>query len=393
MSLFLFSIRNAFRKKTVAALAILGVAFGCALMTFLLAITNGMENRVAGTFNSLYGRITITQKGSILGGLLQGIGSSAIPDSYIELVESVPHVYNVTGQLTGILRPAGSTMVMPVFGYGSSVTGAGDQPFQCIIEGRAPVGTDEVIIGKSMQEYLTFTNTSYITGGSYAFEVSGTANRTKDLKVVGVYRTGNELLDSGFSSTEELVREIGRLQPGKLSAISAQVDSIENLEGAIQQIEQRLAGKKPEVQLSTPREMLLPLQNVSDMLSRFFLAVSLVAVLAGSLSIMVVLLFSVLERKREFGILKALGWTPRNIAAMVLAESVVLSFSGAVLGVALGYAGLTAAKNSLSIDIGTLDWPLAAAVVACGVLVGAVGGLYPAWRANRSAPAEIMRGV
>lgn len=100
-----------------------------------------------------------------------------------------------------------------------------------------------------------------------------------------------------------------------------------------------------------------------------------------------------LERKREFGILKALGWTPRNIAAMVLAESVVLSFSGAVLGVALGYAGLTAAKNSLSIDIGTLDWPLAAAVVACGVLVGAVGGLYPAWRANRSAPAEIMRGV
>ena len=393
MSLFLFSIRNAFRKKTVASLAILGVAFGCALMTFLLAVTNGIENRVAGTFNSLYGQLTITQKGSILGGLLQGVGSSAIPDSYIEIVESVPHVYNVTGQLTDILRPAGATMVMPVFGYGSSVTGTGNQPFQCIIEGRAPVGTDEVIIGKSLQEYLTFVNTFYITGNSYAFEIPGSAKRTKDLKVVGVYRTGNELLDSGFSSTEELVREINRLQPGKLSAISAQVDSIENLPEAVQQIEQRLAGNKPEVQVSAPREMLLPLQNVSDMLNRFFLAVSLVAVLAGSLSIMVVLLFSVLERKREFGILKALGWTPRNIAAMVLTESVVLSFSGAVLGVALGYAGLIAAKKSLGIDIGTLDWPLAAAVVACGVLVGAAGGLYPAWRANRSAPAEIMRGV
>jgi len=371
----------------------MGVAFGCALMTFLLAITNGIENRVAGTFNNLYGQITITQKGSILGGLLQGIGSSAIPDSYIEIVESVPHVYNVTGQLTGMLRPAGATMVMPIFGYDSSVSGRGSQPFQCIIEGRAPVGADEVIIGKSLQEYMTFTNISYVTGGSYAFEVPGSAERTKNLKVVGVYRTGNELLDSGFSSTEEVVREISRLQPGKLSAISAQVDSIEHLAEAVQQIEQRLAGKKPEVQVSTPQEMLLPLQNVSDMLNRFFLAVSLVAVLAGSLSIMVVLLFSVVERRREFGILKALGWTPRNIAAMVLAESFVLSFSGAVLGVAMGYAGLMAAKNSLSIDIGTLNWPLAVAVVACGVLVGAVGGLYPAWRANRSSPAEIMRSV
>ncbi|NLB55260.1 MAG: ABC transporter permease, partial [Lentisphaerae bacterium] len=146
MSLMLFSIRNAFRKKAVAVLAILGVAFGCGLITFLFSLTAGMEKRIEGSFNNLSGQITITQKGSMFGGLLQGVGSSSIPASYINIIEDVPHVNNVTGQVTAILRPAGATLVMPLFGYGvsGSGTGANKLPFQNIIEGAAPVHDDEI---------------------------------------------------------------------------------------------------------------------------------------------------------------------------------------------------------------------------------------------------------
>ncbi|MDD4767682.1 MAG: ABC transporter permease [Desulfotomaculaceae bacterium] len=391
----LFSIRNAFRKKAVAVLAILGVAFGCGLITFLFSLTAGMEKRIEGTFNNLSGQITITQKGSMFGGLLQGVGSSSIPASYINIIEDVPHVNNVTGQVTAILRPAGATLVMPLFGYGvsGSGTGANKLPFQNIIEGAAPVHDDEIAIGKSLQEYLAVTGIPYEVGGSYTFEVPGSAARARTLQVTGVYRTGNELQDGSFSGTEQLVREIGRLQPGRLSAISAQAGSMEYIEEAVREIEQRLAGQKPEVQVSVPRELLLPLKNVLRIMEQFFLAISLVAVVAGSLTIMVVMLLSIIERRREFGILKALGWTPRNIVFMVMVESITLSLLGAAIGVALGYGGLAAVKDYLSIEIGVLGWPVAAAVIACGALVGAVGGVYPAWRANRAAPAEIMRGV
>jgi putative ABC transport system permease protein len=388
----LFSIRNAFRKKAVAALAVLGVAFGCALIAFLFSVAAGMERRVETTFSNLAGRIMVTQKGSVFGGLLQGVGSSAIPVSYIDIIEGVPHVYNVTGQVTAILRPVGVTMVMPLFGYGGEQGVSGGDPFQSIVEGTAPAHDDEVIIGQSLQEYLSFINVSYDIGGVYPFEVSGSKDSTRDLKVVGVYRTGNELLDGGVSGTEQLVRDIGRLQPGKLSAISAQVESMEYVETAAQEIEERLSGKKPEVQVVAPRELLLPLNNVLRVLDKFFLAVSSVAVAAGSLTILVVMLLSVVERRREFGILKALGWTPFNIVCMVLIESVVLSLLGALIGVGLGYGGLEVAKEYLAIDIGSLDLKVAVAVGACGVLAGAVGGLYPAWRANSTAPAEILRG-
>jgi len=127
-----------------------------------------------------------------------------------------------------------------------------------------------------------------------------------------------------------------------------QVGGMEHVEEAAREIELRLAGKKPEVQIVVPRELLIPLTNVLRILGQFFLAVSLVAVVAGCLTIMVVMLLSVVERRREFGILKAVGWTPGNIAMMVLVESVFLSLVGAILGVALGWAGLVGQRGTLA---------------------------------------------
>ena len=158
-----------------------GVAFGCALMTFCF-LASGMENRVEQTFSNLSGRIMVTQKGSVFGGLFQGVGSSSIPDSYIGLIDDVPHVTNVTGQVTAILRPVGSALVMPLFGYGGEE--AGGTPFRRIVEGAAPVGDDEVVIGKSLQEYLGFMNVFYETGGVYQFRVSGSKEDVRDIKVV-----------------------------------------------------------------------------------------------------------------------------------------------------------------------------------------------------------------
>jgi putative ABC transport system permease protein len=116
-------------------------------------------------------------------------------------------------------------------------------------------------------------------------------------------------------------------------------------------------------------------------------------VAAGGLSILVVMLLSVVERRREFGVLKALGWTPANIAVMILAESISLSLLGAGLGIGLGFAGLAIARRFAAVEGGSLSWPVVLAVGACGVLVGALGGLYPAWRANRAAPAQILRSA
>ncbi len=398
MFFLIFSIRNAFRKKAVAALAILGVAFGCALMTFLFSVAGGMEKRVERTMNEFSGRLLVVGRDSLFGGLLLGMGTSPLPVSYADAARGISHVKEVTGQVSALLRPEGVTFVTPLFGYGGagSPTPPAWAPTGKIIAGAAPAGNKEIIIGKRLQEYMALFEISCSVGDICHFIVPGgdaRPVRRLDLKVVGVYQTGNDVLDGAFSGTEKLTREIARIPAGKISALNVQVDHLENVGEVARAINRELTGKIPEAQVAEPRELLIPFQNILRTLRNFVLLISIVAVAAGSLSILVVMLLSIMERQREFGILKALGWTPANITVMILAESISLSLLGACLGIGLGFAGLAAARRFAEAEVGLLGWPVVLAVGACGVLVGALGGLYPAWRANRAAPAQILRSA
>lgn len=395
MSLLFFSMQNAFRKKAVAALAVLGVAFGTALMTILFSLAAGMDYRVESTFSELSNRIMISGRDAIFGGLYLGMGTRPIPSSHIESIRNIPHVEKVYSQVSVVMRPQNVNYVMPLFGYGTEeIYHLENNPYNKILEGAAPGHDLEIIIGKSLQEYMRLLNCPFAVGNSYTFMImeEGRA-RELVLKVVGVYQTGNEVLDGGFSGSEKLAREIGNIPAGSVSALNVAVDDVDNVEATAKAIQQELAGKKPELQVVVPGEVLNPVRDILDVLGKFLMMVSLVAVVAGGLSIMVVMLLSVVNRMPEFGILKALGWTPANIICMVLVESLALSLLGAVLGGALGYAGLTAARVLIAADIAPFSWQVTVSVLLAGVLIGAVGGIYPAWRANSAAPAKILRQV
>ncbi|KJS17480.1 MAG: ABC transporter permease [Peptococcaceae bacterium BRH_c4b] len=395
MSLLFFSIQNAFRKKAVVVLAILGVAFGIALMTFLLSLVAGMENRAERTLGDLSNRIMISGRDALFGGLFLGMGTTSIPSSYMETIKNKPHVEKVYAQVSAIMRPFNMEYDMPFYGYGAQdISTVSNIPHNKIIQGTAPEDDQEIIIGASLQKYMKFINSPYEIGNVYRFIVpeKGQA-KVLELKVVGVYQTGNEVLDSAFSGSEHLARDIGKIPAGKVSSINVTVDEIDNLESVAQSIRNDLSGKKPEVQVVLPNEVLNPVKDVLDIFGRFLIAVSVVSVVVGALFIMVVMLLSVINRMREFGILKALGWTPANIIFLVMVESLVMSMLGAALGVALGYAGLVLARDLIALDFARLTWRTASYVCLAGILIGVAGGIYPAWRAKSAAPARILRGA
>lgn len=395
MSLLVFSLQNAFRKKAVAALAVMGVAFGTALMTLLFSLAAGMESRAERTFSELSNRIMVSGRDAIFGGLFLGMGTPPIPAAYAAAIKNIPHVVRVQTQVSVIMRPKNVSYVMPLFGYGVdeafSLTG---NPYNNIIDGAPPQNGREIIMGRSLQEYLKMLNSPFEVGGTYPFIVMDKGQAKElELKVTGVYQTGNEVLDGGFSGPEALAREIGKIPAGSVSAINVVVDSVGNVEPAAQAIQSELLGKKPEVQVVVPTEILNPVKKILNIFGKFLMAVSLVAVAAGGLSILVVMLLSVVNRISEFGILKALGWTPANIIYMVLVESLALSMFGAALGVALGCAGLAAARELIAQDIAVFTWKVAVSVGLAGIIIGAAGGIYPAWRAKNASPAKILRNV
>lgn len=117
--------------------------------------------------------------------------------------------------------------------------------------------------------------------------------------------------------------------------------------------------------------------------------------------LMIGALFSMVinERRRELGLLQAMGATRRYVFRMVMLESVELTFLGGVLGLVVGGIVMLALKGSLSTSLGiAFLWPaawyvalLVAAYLVLALATGAMGALYPATRASRLEPYQAIR--
>jgi putative ABC transport system permease protein len=146
------------------------------------------------------------------------------------------------------------------------------------------------------------------------------------------------------------------------------------------------------VQVSRPSDALLAKRATQHTLSALFLGLASVALLVGGIGVANTMVVSVLERRREIGLRRALGANRGQIRSQFLAESVALATLGGLAGTALGVAATAGFAIYQS-------WPpvLPPESLAAGLLgavtVGAVAGVYPAVRASRLPPTQSLSAV
>jgi putative ABC transport system permease protein len=144
------------------------------------------------------------------------------------------------------------------------------------------------------------------------------------------------------------------------------------------------------VSVSRPSDAIEARAAASNAFTALFLGLGAVALLVGGVGIANVMVISVLERRSEIGLRRALGATRRHVSTQFLAEALLLSAAGGVAGVLLG--ALVTAVYDLARGWAVVV-PLVGVVggVLAALAIGAVAGLYPAVRASRLAPTEALR--
>jgi putative ABC transport system permease protein len=154
-----------------------------------------------------------------------------------------------------------------------------------------------------------------------------------------------------------------------------------------------LSAEYPGIDFSLAAEAV---QSMSDfaVVEQMVAQVSFLAILIGGLGMLNTMLMSVLERTREIGVRRALGWRQRHVLGLILRESLILGVLGGVLGIliGLGLGRLVAMLPGLyggMAPLYSLEIFLQALLVAA--VAGTTGGLYPAWRATRMRPVEALR--
>jgi putative ABC transport system permease protein len=146
------------------------------------------------------------------------------------------------------------------------------------------------------------------------------------------------------------------------------------------------------VSVSQPSNALVAQADAKSALNGLFLGLGAVALLVGAVGVANIMVISVLERRSEIGLRRALGATRGHIRTQFLSEAILLSLLGGVFGIGLGVlaTAIYAHTKHWSVVVPVLAW---AGGFAAAIMIGAVAGLLPALRAARLSPTDALRTV
>lgn len=145
-----------------------------------------------------------------------------------------------------------------------------------------------------------------------------------------------------------------------------------------------------EANVSQPSDVLTARAAAAGAFNSLFLGLGAVALIVGAVGVANIMIISVLERRSEIGLRRALGATQAQIRTQFLAESILLAVIGGVVGVFAGVAAtaIYASTKNWAVVIPGEAW---SGGIASAILIGAVAGLLPAVRASRMSPTAALR--
>jgi len=350
--------KNLLRRPVRTLLTSAGVALGVGLIVALLSISAGAK-RTAGDLIHI-GRADF------------GLFQSGVNDATTSLLP--------VGLEREIAADSGVARTARIFLLVTTVNGQASS----LVFGLAP---DE--FPAQRLTLLAGSRAGALVGDHFGAHV-GDALRTggRTFRVSGVFHSGDRFEDQGVVLPLPVVQALAK-RPGEVTTIGVIVKLGQRPQAVARRLERRygitaIVEPGQAVKVDTSSRLIIDVGWV----------ISVLALIVGGIGVTNTMAMSVYERVREIGILRAVGWPSRRIAALIVSEALGISVVALAIGLGLGLlaAHLFTARTGLSnlvspeFTAGVFAWGLAFALG-----VGLVGAIYPTWRALRLSPIEALR--
>ena len=372
-------------RKMRAALSAVGIMIGIAAMVAVLGLSESSKWDLLAKLDRLGTNLLTVQAGQGI-----GVGSGQLPDEATGMVSRIAPVESTSaisavganvyrndlipaGQSGGISVQAVDVDLLDTLG-GSVASGRflndATAEYPAVVLGS--VAAERLGIADVASQPLVWLGDQWfaVVGVLHEFELSPNLDRAA---LVGK-GAAEEFLDHDPVATSIYVRTDPAFVDDVMDVLPATANP-QNPE---------------EVEVSRPSDALEAREAASDAFTTLFLGLGAVALLVGGVGIANVMVISVLERRAEIGLRRALGGTRRHIAAQFLGEALLLAGIGGLGGVLLGTAvtALYASSQGWAVLVPPIAW---AGGFLAAIAIGVVAGLYPAVRASRLSPTEALR--
>jgi putative ABC transport system permease protein len=371
-------------RKLRAGLSALGIAIGVAAIVAVLGLSSSASAGLLNEISSLGTNLLVVQNGQTLFGQTAELPKAApAMIARIEPVTQVEEAATVNGSVyrspliptidsnaisidatsLGLLRAVGTSVA-----DGSSLNAATAQEPVAVLGAAAAqrLGIDRVFSG----ERIWLDNQWFYVAGI--------------LKPAVLAPDIDSSVLVGFPAAEHYLGFDGHPSTIYVRAQTGHVNAVDNLLGATANPQ-----NPSEVNVSQPSSALVAQADAQGAFDGLFLGLGAVALLVGAVGVANIMIISVLERRSEIGLRRALGATRGHIRVQFLSEAILLALVGGAIGVGAGAlsTAVYASTKAEAIVIPAIAW---GGGIGAAVLIGAVAGLWPALRAARMSPTQAL---